>query len=80
MYTVTITQMDPGGEPVTRYSQTLDAINLGAIITAVNSKPPRVRNRTKAQNTHKRVSKKAEEKPAEPEFTSFKDRQREEAK
>ena len=57
MYTVTITQTDPDGEPVTRYSQTLDAINLPAIIAAVNSKPPRVRNRSKVA-APKRVASK----------------------
>lgn len=61
MYTVTISETIEGEDkPTLRYSQTLDAINLPAIIAAVNSKPPRVRNRSKAagpQNTRKRASK-----------------------
>lgn len=63
-FTITITEkMDTGGsEPILRYSQTLDAINLAAIIAAANTKPPRVRirNRAKAgpQNTPKRAQAK----------------------
>ena len=71
LYTVTITENAEGEERILRYSQTLNAINLNAIIAAVNSKPPRVRNRR---------ARKTEERPMEPEFTPFKERQRDEAK
>ena len=45
-FTITISEKNEGEEtPTLRYSQCLDQINLSAIIAAVNSKPPRVRNR-----------------------------------
>lgn len=57
-YTITISEKIEGEEtPTLRYSQCLDQINLPAIIAAVNTKPPRVRDRSKER---KRISREHE--------------------
>ena len=43
MFKVTVTEIDPTQEPIIRYEQTVDELDLNAVLDAVNRKFPRAR-------------------------------------